>query len=65
MLISKKDTTMGFMWCFDPIVWKSKFFSFPKELKVFADPVVVIFFEMHLIPCTIIELHLWSFIQSF
>ena len=47
-LISKKNTTMGFKWCFDPIVvifFKSKFFHFQKDLQVLADPVVVIFFK--------------------
>ena len=52
ILISKKNTTMGFKWCFDPIVvifFEIKIFSFPKKLQVLADPVVVNFFEMHLI----------------
>ena len=34
-LISKKNTTMGFKWCFDPIVvifFEIKIFSFPKKI---------------------------------
>ena len=43
---------MGYMWCFDPIVvifLEIKIFWFPKKLQLLADPVVVNFFEMHLI----------------
>ena len=39
---------MGFKWCFDPIeviFFEIKNFLFPKKLQVFADPVVVNFFE--------------------
>ena len=58
ILISKKNTTMGFKWCFDPIVvifFEIKIFSFPKKItsvgwsnrcKFFwnaLDPTLVIF----------------------
>ena len=35
ILISKKNTTMGFKWCFDPIVvifFEIKIFSFSKKI---------------------------------
>ena len=51
-LISKKNKTMGFWWCFDPIVvffFEIKFFHFQKKLQVLADPLVVNFFEIQLI----------------
>ena len=51
-LISKKITTMGSKHHLNPIVvffFKSKFFYFQKKLQVLVDPVVVNFFEIHLI----------------
>ena len=60
-LISKKNTTMGFRWCCDPIVvifFETKFFSFSKKIASVGwssrciffwstlDPTLVFFFDI-------------------
>ena len=45
-MIKKKNTTVGFKWCFDPIVvifFEIKFFHFQKKLQVSDQPTLVNF----------------------